>query len=507
MSRAWRSLVPVNALVLVAIAVGLLNNVVIAATFGLTRQVDAFYAAMMLPSLFMFLCVDYLGKNFLPMLALARKEGDASASQMVSTVVTIMAGVATVMALLLAATSNVLFTVMLPGFDAAEITLVTHYFWIMAPAVVLMAINTFHEYVCQYDEEFVPVTAIRLSLPIMNLAAIVTLGPFLHEFCLPLGFLAGHIMIFVLLARRARYTYWPRITIRRHLERRIFTNAAIVMSTGLIARTKSIVINLLASTLGDGAIAALAFATKLTEPLERASFTGARMFIFSRAARLNADDEIIELGKLYRVAVRIGFMVLVPLLWWVMLNSDTIVGVMFARGEFTAQMAALVAAALAASAPSVLFSGVGQLLANAFYAMGRVTVPALTLPFGMLVFVVVASVLSRTLGTQGIALATTLSAATIFGVFFVTISRTLRQLAWGRVALQLIGYCVLGGVVAGAVTTVVRQLGWPPVATMITTLPLVVGLYCAVLIAAGDPLFGMVTRVGREWLTFRSLNA
>ena len=51
-------------------------------------------------------------------------------------------------------------------------------------------------------------------------------------------------------------------------------------------------------------------------------------------------------------------------------------------------MTMLVAATLLAPlVPSVLFVGVGQLLANAFYAMGRVKVPALIMPLGMLVFV------------------------------------------------------------------------------------------------------------------------
>src|SRR5687767_8499157 len=119
MSNAWRSLVPVNALVLAQLVVGLLNNVAIAAWFGLTRNVDAFYAAIMLPNLFMFLCVDYLGKNFLPVLALARKEGEESASQVVSAVVTIMALGGSLVAVALASGASFLFAVLLPGFDEA----------------------------------------------------------------------------------------------------------------------------------------------------------------------------------------------------------------------------------------------------------------------------------------------------------------------------------------------------------------------------------------------------
>lgn len=507
MSPASRSLVPVNALVLGALIVGLLNNVVVAATFGLTRNVDAFYAAATLPSLFMFLCVDYLGKNFLPVLALARKEGDRSASQMVSTIVTIMALVGALTALVLAATSNVLFTVMLPGFDDAETALVTKYFLIMAPAVTLMAINTFHEYVCQYDEDFVSVMAIRLALPVMNLAAIVVLGPTLREYCLPVGYLLGHVVMFVLLARKARYRYRPRITIRKHLERRIFTNAAIVMSTGLVARTKSIVVNVLGSMLGDGAIAALAFATKLTEPLERASFSGARMFMFSRAARLYADNRVAELGVLYAVAMRVSFLVLVPFLWWVTLTSDALVATIFGRGQFTADMTVLVGAALAALAPSVLFTGVGQLLTNAFYAMNRIKVPALILPFGMLVFVAAATVLSRTHGAPGIALATTLAAFSVFVAMLVTLSRTVEQFRWRQVGLQLLGYCALGAAVMGTVVATARELALSPLTTALVSLPVGVVLYFGFLAATGDPALRMVTRYGRQWFATRSVSA
>jgi putative peptidoglycan lipid II flippase len=315
------------------------------------------------------------------------------------------------------------------------------------------------------------------------------------------------MVMFVLLARQARYRYRPRITPRDHLEKRIFTNAAIVMSTGLIARTRSIVINVIASTLGDGAITALAFATKLTEPLERASFTGTKMFMFSRAARLYAENRVQELGQIYTVAVRVSFMVLVPLLAWVTLNSQAIVTAMFGRGEFTLGMSTLVAAALAASAPAVLFSGVGQLLANAFYAMGRVKIPALVLPFGMLVFVVAASLLARPLGTQGLALATTISAISVFAVLVATLARTIPGLRWGHIALQLGGYCAFGGAVLAAVTVAARGLGGTPLATAIISLPAGTALYFAILYSAGDDALGMVTRFGRQWFMARGFTA
>src|SRR5688572_31097447 len=64
-----RSMLQVNALLVASVGVGFANNVAIAWMFGLTRSVDAYYAAMLLPGLFMVLFIEYLGKNFLPVFA------------------------------------------------------------------------------------------------------------------------------------------------------------------------------------------------------------------------------------------------------------------------------------------------------------------------------------------------------------------------------------------------------------------------------------------------------
>jgi putative peptidoglycan lipid II flippase len=490
-------------LVLGALVVGLLNNVLIAALFGLTRNVDAFFAATMLPNLFMFLCIDYLGKNFLPVLALAKLQGEATASEVVSTLVTVTVAVALGTTIVLLASSQALFALMLPGFGEADIALVVSNFWIMAPAMTLMAINTLHEYVCQYDDKFVRVMAIRMALPVVNLVSIVLLGPVIDVYCLPFGYLAGHVVVFVLMAREAKYTYRPRIKVRRNLEGRVLRNAAVVMSTGLVARTKSIVVNVLASSLGGGAISALAFATKLTEPLERAAFSAVKMQMFSRTARLFADGKGRDIGPLYAVGLCMCFLVFAPVLWWVCVNGYALVDAIFARGEFTAQMTKLVAATLVALAPSVLFGGVSQLLANAFYALGRVTVPALVMPLGMILFVAATVPLSRALGTEGIALSTTITSFMVFGILLVRLSKTIEELPLGYVTLQLVVYVVLGGAVMGGATAVLRQLGLSPLMVAAVSLPVGAILYLGVLALVRDRTLATLStyawqRIARE---------
>lgn len=507
MNGAWRSLVSVNALVLTATAIGFANNILIATVFGLTYRVDAFFAAMMLPMLFMALCVDYLGKNFLPVLAVAKRENDESASHMTSSIVTIVTLFAVAVTAALAALSGPLFGVLLPGFDSSEVALVRRYFLIMSPAIVLMAVNAFHEYVCEYVGKFARVAAIRLLLPLANLAAIVVLGPFVGEYSLAWGYLAGHAAVFVCLARLAPYRFVPRLRIRPHLEKRVFTNSAVVMSTGLIARTRSIVRNYLGSSLGGGAISALAFAAKLTEPLERCAFTGARMVLFSRTAHLLVDDRRHEVGRLYAIGLRVSFLLLAPLLWWIGLHSTQIVDIMFGWGAFTSEMTALVAGALAALIPSVVFLGVIRLLSSAFYAMDRVTVPAVVMPAGMLVYVASAVPLSGMFGTVGLALASTVTAVVVFAALIVLLARELPNLDLSRTLARLLSYAALSGATMLALVALLSRIGVSPSATAVTSLPAGMLLYGGVLTLTRDDTMMKLLRFAREWRTARHATA
>jgi putative peptidoglycan lipid II flippase len=145
----------------------------------------------------------------------------------------------------------------------------------------------------------------------------------------------------------------------------------------------------------------------------------------------------------------------------------------------------------------VLFTGVGQLLTNAFYAMGRVKIPALIMPVAMLVFVVAAVPLSRLLGTQGIALATTTASLFAFCALLVFLARALRELPLGRVALDLVGYAAFGVVVMGVVVMTLHAF-MPPVVSLIASLLVGLAIYCGLLAAAHNPTWKALWRFAGE---------
>jgi len=492
MRSSSRALLSSNALTTAMLVVGLVNNVAIAAIFGLTRRVDAFYAALMLPNLFMVLCLDYLGKNFMPAFARAKKEGDRFASELTSSIVTIMSIAAAGIAVLLALSSPYLFGLLLPGFSSEDVELVTRYFWIMAPSFVLMAATVFNQHVCQYNERYVQITAIRSALPLANLAAIVVASPLIGEYALPVGHLLGHLVVFLLMAREAEYRHIWRVTVRREWEGRIFSNSAIVAGSGLLARIRPVIMNYFASLLGSGAIAAIALSSRLTEPLGRTIFTAVRMIMFSRTARYAADGNSRQIARLYDLGLASSFLLLAPLLWWIGLYSGVIVEVVFVRGEFDREMAALVSLALLGTVPGIAFVGINAIMSNAFYAMDRIAVPAIVMPIGTVLYLAVAPYLSARYGVLGLTAGESLASAAIFFVMVVLLRRQVPAFRTGKSVGRLLRYTAIAGLCFVGAKSSADALGLSEIASGALSLGLGGALYLVVLGALRDSTLAFV---------------
>ncbi|HXS79426.1 MAG TPA: polysaccharide biosynthesis C-terminal domain-containing protein, partial [Gammaproteobacteria bacterium] len=161
--------------------------------------------------------------------------------------------------------------------------------------------------------------------------------------------------------------------------------------------------------------------------------------------------------------------------------------------------AAVVAGVLLALAPSVLFLGVNQLLSNAFYAMDRVKVPAIIMPLGTLVYIAAAVPLSAWLGTQGLAVATTTAAVTVFTALFVTLARQVPEIGPLRTTAELAFYAAVGGTAMLAAATFLAHFALTPTIVAAGALPLGAAAYGLALFFGGDRTFRALFQLVRAY--------
>jgi putative peptidoglycan lipid II flippase len=499
-----RSLLTVNAIVLATILIGMANNILIANFFGLTRLLDSYYAALMIPEMCASLFLDFLGRNFLPAYAAVRQSDPERAAKLASAVITIVGLCAVAVVVVLMLLARPAFGALLPGFAPAELNDVVKIFYIVSPALVLMAVSTFNEYVYQYKEQYLRMALYRAAVPATILVTVVLGENALGEYSLPIGFLSGHVLMFVLLTASAGYRYRPRLTFEADYLRRIFLNSGLLIAAGFVGRTRGLVTQYFASLLGAGSLAALTLAHKITLPLHQSSLVAMRIMVFSKSVKLFVSDEQDRLGELYRLMITFVLLVLTPVAAWVLLESSSIVELLFLRGEFTVDMSELVVLATAGIALSIPFAGANETLSNAFYATNRSAVIAAVIPLSTLVYLAGAAFAATRFGILGLALSEVLVEIFVFVFLVLAFAGQNRQFSRSHVAIKLLKY---GVVAAGTMYLGVSAVGSrldEPLLRLPTSLALGGTLYVGTLLLLRDGELKSLLERLRDAVRFRA---
>lgn len=502
-----RSLLLVNAIVLATMLIGMANNILIANFFGLTRLLDSYYAALVIPELCTSLFLDFLGRNFLPAYAAIRQEDPERAGRLASAVITIVGLAAAVFVVILVVLARPAFTALLPGFSPTELDEVVTIFYIVSPAIVLMAVSTLNEYVYQYKEQYLRMALYRGAVPGAILASVVLGESTLGEYALPLGFLAGHVLMFVLLVLSAGYRYRPRLGFEHGYLRRIFLNSGLLIGAGFLGRTRGLITQYFSSSLGAGSMSALTLAHKVTQPLHQSSLLAMRIMVFSKSVKMFVSDEQDRLGELYRLMITLVLLVLTPVAAWVILETRPIVELLFLRGEFTIDMSELVVLATAGIALSIPFAGANETLSNAFYATNRSAVIAAVIPLGTVVYLASAAFAVSRLGILGLALSEVFVEVVVFVFLTFAFAKQNARFSRAHVAVKLLKY---GLVAAATMFFSVNLVGaWltAPLLRLPASLALGGALYVGALLLLRDGELKALLERLREAVRFRAQTA
>ena len=484
-----RKLFTVNAIVAVSLFIGFLNNIAISGIFGLSRAVDAYFASNVLGAMFMYLIVDYVGKNFLPVYASRYHESPELASRVASSIITLMGLVATAIVVILLVFSEPLFALMLPGFTDEDIHVTTRMFAIQAPTIVLLTVNNFLQFIWQHNEQYSRVAFGRMFIPLGSLFFIIGGYFFGNVYALPMGFLAGHILATLVLIYHLPCQYQPIVDFRDPHVRKILTNSALLTGSGLIARLRGPIMQYYGSQLGEGAISAMSLALKLCRPIYQSALMGVHMIVFSRSARVVAKGNIDKLAGIYDYAVSATVLGTLPIAVWIALNAEPLIDLLFLRGQFTDAMAALTVMALVGATGSILFRGVEKLVSHSFYAMHRITVPLVAGPLGTVVYFFATKYLSESYGVFGLTLANSLVAGLLTIAMTFILAFMLPRFSALQIVRRIVMYLVIAVIsgLAGLKLADYATLSGLP--RLILTSGILFALYGGVLWATRESVF------------------
>jgi putative peptidoglycan lipid II flippase len=496
-ARRGRTVGIVSLLTLAVAFAGYVREAALAARFGLSATMDAYFAAVFIPTLvYMVLIAGTLSPVFIPILIQA--DGDEERVQLSETfsVVTnvVLLVLATTIALGLV-TVHVWLPLLFAGFSSTTAGTATHLVYIIFPAVIFVAVagiltaalNGFHQFA-------LPAAAPALSSLAVIVAAVLARGDraiYVVGFATALGFLLQFVFLLPATARLG-IRYRLVLNFRHPAIGKLIRLGVPLLLYLLVANASAFLERNLASHLSAGAVSSITYATRLFAI--PANFFAAPLAIVAyplfvrEAARDNCGDLRNQISRM----IRLVCFLFMPLTVWVVMNALPLTRMFYERGQFHQSDSIVTARVLMLYGVGILPNAIAVILLRCFYAVQDTMTPLWAESIDLAFYIVFALLLTPRFGLAGLAITRGMTFFLVASILTFVLSRKRMLLVVDFDLLRFLGRTAIASLAMAAVSWMSFHLLQSAFDSGKT--PIRLGIVCAVL-AVSAPVFLGVARL------------
>ncbi len=425
------STVWVVGMAVIAKALGLGKDVVVAARFGTSFDMDAYLVAFTVPTLIIAWLRSPLRSGFIPHFTESiERDGEASAWRGAGVLVTNLSVVVVVLSAITFAAAPAIVTAIAPGFEPEQAALATLLTRVMLVSVLFASGANLCSAILHCYRNFALPGLARPLNNLMLIAAAIFLTARFGILGLAWGVVAGSAAMFFVqlpaVIRRAK-GFAVRVDFRDPMFLGV-VRLAMPLFIGMAgAKLDDVIDRIFASMLAEGSISGLSYALRLIELPREVLIVGFSTVLFPFFATMAARGEIEELGARLMRAIRIAFYVLLPVSVGMALLGEPFVRLIFQRGAFDERSVAFTTSALLLYTPTIWALGISSIMTVAFVSLKDTRRPVIAGFARLGVKIGLAWVLIGVFEHAGVALATSVSHIFKLVLFFLLLPRELRE--------------------------------------------------------------------------------
>ncbi|HLU61144.1 MAG TPA: murein biosynthesis integral membrane protein MurJ [Gammaproteobacteria bacterium] len=393
---------------------GLLKTLVIAAAFGASGALDAFWVAYMLPMLMPGLILGVVTTAFIPSFMRTAKNGaeevDWRGLNTLFTLVTVLVFAATALVWL---GRMQLVKIMAPGMSPEVHALAAQLTGTMAIAVFIFGINSILSAILQALHRFAVMSLESIITNVFIIAGAILLSRSHGVHGLVWSVIAGFGVHMLLLIWATRDIILRKLRPAFDITHVDFTGSAAHMLPlfvgffGSISMT--IIDRMFVSTLDEGAISVLVYAGMIAllpmEVFGHAVFTA----FYPGLSRDHAAGRVLAMRDAQVRGMRLLLFVLLPATVMIVIGANALITLLLERGAFTAEAGRLTAATMAALALGLPFRAVNYFNFRVFHARREPWTAVFIGLFGVSLNIVLDILMIGPFGVIGIAFATSIA--------------------------------------------------------------------------------------------------
>lgn len=428
--REFRSTFMISTLRMVGKVLGIVKTLVIAAWFGASGALDAFWVAYMLPQMMPGLILGVVTTAFIPSFMRSTGQGENVDWRGLNTLFTLVGIIVVVIAGAVILARDPIVHAMAPGLPPDVHALAVRLTAIMAIAVLFFGVNAILSAIMQAMHRFAVMSLESVTTNVIIIAGVVLLSGPLGIFGLVYSVVAAFGVHMLLLLWMNRDLVREKLRPAFDFSHGDFKGSAghmlplLVGFFGSIAMT--IVDRMFVSTLDSGAISILVYAGMIAMlPMEVFGQAVLTAF-YPGLSRDHANGEILAMREAQVRGMRLLLFVLLPATVALVVASDAIVSLLLERGAFSADAGRLTAATLAALAIGLPARAVNYFNFRVLHARREPWTAVGIGVFGVSVNVLLDMLLIGPYGIIGIAFATSIAMTSCMVLSTVLLQRRQR---------------------------------------------------------------------------------
>ncbi|MGL5651799.1 MAG: murein biosynthesis integral membrane protein MurJ [Paraclostridium sp.] len=443
MSKVAKAAVGLMAATLIAKILGFGRELALASAYGASGTSDAFLVAMNIPAVIFSAIGTSLGTAFIPLYCdLEAKQGKKASLRFSNNVLNIVVLLCLITSLLGVVFTEPIVKLFAVGFKGETLTQAIYFTRVLILGMSFLGMSYIMMAFLQVKENFVIPGLMSVPynmLIIISIFLSVTINPNL----LPWGTLIGLSLQFIFqypFARKKGFKYRPYINLKDEYLKRMLWLIGPVLIGVAVTQVNSIVDRTIASTLVEGSISALNYATKLNQFVMGMFIVSISSVIYPMLSKLSTENNKKKFKESIVTAINVVTLIIIPISVGAIILAEPIVKLLFQRGEFDARATQMTAIALIFYSIGMIGFGLRDILGKIFYSLQDTKTPMINGIIAMVLNIVLnlAFVKYTNMGLGGLAFATSISSLVTIALLSVSLRRKIGAFGGKKIISVLI---------------------------------------------------------------------
>lgn len=443
MSKVAKAAVGLMAATLIAKILGFGRELALASAYGASGTSDAFLVAMNIPAVIFSAIGTSLGTAFIPLYCdLEAKQGKKASLRFSNNVLNIVVLLCVITSLVGVVFTEPIVKLFAVGFKGETLTQAIYFTRVLILGMSFLGMSYIMMAFLQVKENFVIPGLMSVPynmLIIISIFLSVTINPNL----LPWGTLIGLSLQFIFqypFARKKGFKYRPYINLKDEYLKRMLWLIGPVLIGVAVTQVNSIVDRTIASTLVEGSISALNYATKLNQFVMGMFIVSISSVIYPMLSKLSTENNKKKFKESIVTAINVVTLIIIPISVGAIILAEPIVKLLFQRGEFDARATQMTAIALIFYSIGMLGFGLRDILGKIFYSLQDTKTPMINGIIAMVLNIVLnlAFVKYTNMGLGGLAFATSISSLVTIALLSVSLRRKIGAFGGKKIISVLI---------------------------------------------------------------------